>query len=85
MSSAGSIATSGTGAVEASRSCTQRWPSTRSQVHTGRSPAASSATGSSAPTVMTRPALASSSWLAMSLAVASAESVVTVAPARLAP
>ena len=70
--------------MEASSSCTLRWPSTTSQVHTGRSPAASIATGSSAPTVMTSDALLSSSWLAMSLAVVRADSVVTVAPARLA-
>ena len=70
--------------MEASSSCTLRWPSTWSQVQTGRSPAASTATGSSGPTVITIVALLSSSWLAMSFAVASALSVVTVAPARLA-
>lgn len=87
-SSAGSRSTTGSGAVVASMSMSERWPGALSHTKISRMPPARSAAvravSSSGETVTIQRAAESRSCLANSSAVASGCTVVTVAPARVA-
>lgn len=93
MSVAGSITGDGSGPVQATRSVSERWPSAWSQTKisaigvpsTAADLAASVATGRKSEMVMIQRAPLSRSWPASSAAVLSELTVVTVAPARVAP
>lgn len=89
MSSAGSMAICGSGAVEVSMSSTEVCPSARSQTNISSMPPTSSAArravSRSGDTVTIQRADESRSCLANSSAVASGWTVVTVAPALVAP